>query len=137
MYSDRAMRSRFFLASITFLGLALPIQVAPLQCLDARGRVVVPAAAIREVGPGVSRPEIVEPLRLTWPEGSQPLGTIILESVIDASGRVCAVRVLKTPAKAISERAVAALRKSTFKPARLKGQTVAVRYLLAGFPHPG
>jgi len=55
---------------------------------------------------------------------------MIIETVIDVSGNVCAVRVLKTPSRVMGEAVLAALPEYKFKPARFNGQAVAVRYLL-------
>jgi hypothetical protein len=125
---------------VLLLALALPAQASkeakrlpPLQCLDAKGRVVVPAAAIRRVGHGVSRPELVKQVIPDWPRG--PYGTTILESVIDASGGVCAVRVLRAPSKAVGDATMTALREFKFRPARFKGRPVAVLYTLTVTPH--
>jgi TonB family protein len=127
---------------IFLAGLAMAIQangqakgLAPLQCLDPAGRVVVPAAAIRQIGKGVSPPEIVKQVRFAWPQGAPPSGFTILETVIDVSGNVCAARVLKTPSSILGEAALAAVREFKFRPARFNGQAVAVRYLLTVSPH--
>jgi hypothetical protein len=117
------------------LGLTFPVQ-PPLECVDAKGRIVVPASKIRQVGPGVSKPEIVYQVQPVWPEGVRTWGAIVLEAVIDSSGGVCAVRVLTTPSEEIGEAVVAALRATWFKPARSKGQAVPVRYFLTVNPHP-
>jgi outer membrane biosynthesis protein TonB len=120
---------------ILLLGLTVPVQ-PPLECVDAKGRIVIPASTIRQVGQGVSRPEIIQQIQPMWPEETRPFGITILEAVIDTSGKVCAVRILKTPSKAIGEAVVAALRASRFRPARSKGQAVPVRYFLTVTPHP-
>lgn len=132
---------RFLLPIFLLLALALPAQakdqakrLPPLQCLDAKGRVVVPAAAVRRVGHGVSRPELVKQVRPDWPRGRQRLETTILESVIDASGDVCAVRVIRAPSKVMGDAASAALREFKFKPARFKGRPVPVLYFLTITP---
>jgi TonB family protein len=120
---------------VLLLALTLPIQ-PPLECVDAKGKVTVPASSIRQVGPGVSRPEMIQRVQPVWPEGTRPFGTTILEAVIDTSGKVCAVRILRTPSKAMGEAVVAALRASRFRPARSKGQAVPVHYVLTVHPHP-
>jgi len=132
---------RFF-SFIFLVGLAMPIQangrakqLPPLQCIDSAGRVVVPAAAIRQIGKGVSRPEIVKQVRPAWPKGAPTPGITILETVIDVSGNVCAIRVLQTPSKSLGEAAMAAVREFKFRPATFNGQAVAVRYLLTVSAH--
>ncbi|HEV7510017.1 MAG TPA: TonB family protein [Thermoanaerobaculia bacterium] len=131
---------RFFIF-ILLLGLAMSQasgqakRLPPLQCLDSAGKVVVPAAAIRQVGKGVLPPEIVKQVWPAWPKGAPPYGITIIESVIDVSGNVCAVRVVKASSKAVGEAAMAAVREFKFKPAKFNGKGVAVRYLLAVSPH--
>ena len=120
---------------VLLLGLTAPVQ-PPLECVDAKSRVVVPASAIRQVGQGVSPPERIERIEPVWPEGVQQFGVIILETVIDSSGRVCAIRTLKAPSKGMGEAVAAALRATRFRPARFKGQAVPVRYILTVNPHP-
>ena len=134
-------RRRFF-GYIFIVGLVMAVQangqarqLPPLQCLDPVGRVVVPAATIRQVGKGVLPPEIVKQERPAWPKGEPTQGITILETVIDVSGNVCAVRVLKAPSKSLGEAAMAAVREFKFRPARFKGQAVAVRYLFTVSPH--
>lgn len=105
-------------------------KLPPLECVDAKGKVVLPAAKIQRVGPGVSRPEMVQRVQPVWPQGVRVLGTTILEAVIDASGAVCAVRILKAPSKDIGELVAAALRASKFSPARIKDRAVPVYYVL-------
>jgi hypothetical protein len=82
---------------------------SPLQCTDARGRIVLPASEILRVGNGVSRPEPLEKPqgRLNWPPGTPP-GIAIFEVVIDRKGGVCAVRFIKTPSSTLSEALAAA-----------------------------
>jgi TonB family protein len=132
---------RFFIY-IFLVGLAMPVQASgqakqlpPLQCLDSAGRVVIPAAAIRQIGKGVSPPEIVKQIRPAWPKGAPTYGNTILETVIDVSGNVCAVRVLKTPSKGLGEAAMSAVREFKFRPARFNGQAVVVRYLFTVSAH--
>jgi hypothetical protein len=120
---------------LLLLGLTAPVQ-APLECIDAKGRTVVPAAKIRQVGQGVSRPEVIQRFQPVWPEGVQRLGAIIVESVIDTSGSICATRILRTPSKEMGEAVVTALRATRFRPARMKGQAVPVRYILTVNLHP-
>lgn len=120
---------------VLLLGLAAPVQ-PPLECIDAKGRVVVPSSAIRQVGQGVSRPEVIQRIQPVWPKGVRQWGAIIVEAVIDTSGRVCATRILGTPSKEMSEAVVTALRETRFRPARSKGQAVPVRYVLTVNPHP-
>lgn len=120
---------------ILLLGSAFPVQ-PPLECVDAKGKVVVPASEIRQVDQSVSRPEMIQKVRPEWPKGVRRLGTIIAEAVIDSSGRVCAVRILRAPSKELGEAVVAALRATRFRPARSKGKAVPVHYFVTLHPHP-
>ena len=126
-----------FSSLFCFLKAGVAQNLPALECLDQNGRITVPASKIMRVGQGVSRPEILGWIRPEWPKDVPPFGTTILESVIDATGRVCAARVLKTPSKAVGEAAIAALRKSKFKPAKMNGKTVPVLYIITVTPHPG
>ena len=120
---------------ILLLGLTFPAQ-PPLECVDSKGKVVVPASKIRQVGPEVSRPEVTQRIQPVWPKDVRQLGTIIVESVIDTSGRICAVRILRAPSKELGEAVGAALRATRFRPARSKGQAVPVHYVLTVNTHP-
>lgn len=104
--------------------------------MDAKGKVIVPASAIRRVGPEVSRPERIAPVQPVWPKEVRLLGVSILETVIDETGSVCAVRVLKAPSEDMGEAVAASLRASRFEPARFRGRAVAVRYVFTVYPHP-
>lgn len=124
---------------VSLLGL-LPVhpkaeaqQPPPLECRDPKGRVTVPAATIRQVGHGVSQPEAIRRVRPAWPKSARPSGPTILEAVIDASGGICAVRVLKASSSDVGEAAVAALREFKYKPARFKGKAVPVRLTVVVF----
>jgi hypothetical protein len=128
--------------SILLLGLAASVQAGegarklpPLQCRNRKGEIVVPTARIRKVGHGVSRPELLTSIRPAWPESLRVAGTTVLEAIIDSSGRVCAVRVLKTPSPEIGKAFESALREARFKPARLDGKPVPVWYSLTVYPH--
>ena len=125
-----------FLSLFCFLKAGAAQKLPALECLDQSGRITVAASKIMRVGQGVSRPEILDLVRPEWPK-NVPFGTTILESVIDATGRVCAARVRKTPSKAVGEAAIAALRKSRFKPAKMNGKAVPVLYIITITPHPG
>ena len=125
-----------FLSLFCFLKTGAAQKLPALECLDQNRRITVPAAKIMRVGQGVSRPELLDLIRPEWPKGVLPFGTTILESVIDPTGHACAARVLKTPSKAVGEAAIAALRKSKFKPAKMNGRAVPVLYIITITPHP-
>ncbi|HEX7138256.1 MAG TPA: energy transducer TonB [Vicinamibacterales bacterium] len=57
-------------------------------------------------------------------------GIVIVEVIIDKSGRVVAARILKALPFGLSEAAVEAVKKWRFKPATREGEPVAVRYNL-------
>ena len=141
MRCEGELRLLRVVVSILFLGLAVPVQAGkgarklpPLQCLNERGEIVVPAAKVKKVGHRVSRPELLTSIRPVWPEGSRVFGTTVLEAIIDSSGRVCAVRALKAPSPEIGKAVEAALREAQFKPARLDGKPVPVWYFFTIYP---
>jgi protein TonB len=57
-------------------------------------------------------------------------GTVILEAIIDKSGRVSNVRILKGLPMGLDAEAVSAVQDWTFEPARLDGKQVSVYYTL-------
>ena len=113
-----------------------PASLPALECRDAKGTVTVPASAIRKTSKSVSKPELVSRVDPVWPEGRHRLGVVVLESVIDSRGRVCAVRVLKAPEAQIGAAAAEALEKWRFRPALEHGRAVAVRFYFTMNLHP-
>jgi TonB family protein len=87
-----------------------------------------------QVGGNVTRPEIRTHIRPEITAESRRhggfSGTVILESVIDAEGKVTRVRVLKGQPMGLSESAVAAVKQWTFSPATLDGKPVKAFYVL-------
>jgi TonB family protein len=86
------------------------------------------------VGAKITRPE---PRTQTQPEITAEAslhhgfsGTVILEAIIDAEGKVGKVRVLKGQPLGLNESAVKAAKAWTFKPATLDGKPVKVYYVL-------
>jgi protein TonB len=57
-------------------------------------------------------------------------GTVIVEAIIDKSGAVTAVRVLKPLPMGLDNAAAEAVKKWRFKPATLNGRPVAVYFVL-------
>ncbi len=57
-------------------------------------------------------------------------GTVILETIIDAEGKVGKIRVLRGQPMGLSESAVKAVKTWTFKPATLDGKPVKVYYVI-------
>jgi TonB family protein len=81
---------------------------------------------------------ITEPKRIGGPNPEYPeamrkegiSGMVVLEAVIDASGRVRALEVLKSADPEFSDSAMTAVEQWTFEPAQFEGQAVSVRYNL-------
>jgi periplasmic protein TonB len=66
-----------------------------------------------------------------WPQGRVRLRSVILiESIIDRRGRVCATRLLKGRGP-LAESALSALKQWKFEPARQNGRPVPVYFYLA------
>jgi TonB family protein len=87
-----------------------------------------------QVGGNVTRPEIREHVRpeITGEARSHQgfSGTVILETVIDAEGKVTRLRVLKGQPMGLTESAVDAVKQWTFSPGTLDGKPVKVFYVL-------
>jgi TonB family protein len=86
------------------------------------------------VGGKVSRPEIRHQVK---PEPNAEArhhrgfsGTVILETIIDKTGKVTNVRVLRGQPMGLNESAMDAVKQWTFKPATLDGKPVRVFYVL-------
>jgi len=82
--------------------------------------------------------EISHPVKISAPPPQYPedcraekvMGLVVLDTVIDATGRVVDVSVEESPDNRLSEAAMDAIRTWVFEPATLEGQPVAVRYVL-------
>lgn len=115
-----------------------PAGLPPVECVDAKsGAMVVPDAEIVSVGRLDEPPVVIERVAPEWPPGRHRLGVVVIESVIDRSGAVCAVRVLKAPEPELGAAAAAALRRWRFSPGKVAGRPVAVRHLFTVNLHPG
>jgi TonB family protein len=87
-----------------------------------------------QLGGKVKRPEIRHQTKPEVPPGtilSPGAGNrVIIETIIDAQGRVRSTRVLKGQPQKLTESAVQAVREWTFSPATLDGTPVPVCYIL-------
>lgn len=101
---------------------------------NARVRKLDPDAPM-QVGGKVGRPEILHQTKPVMPtEAIQHPGglrTVIVQTVIDAQGRVRSLKVLKEEPYGLTESAVNAVRAWTFKPSTLDGEPVPVCYVLS------
>ncbi len=82
------------------------------------------------VGGGVQRPELLRRVDPVFQGKLRIEGIGILELVINEKGRVCTVRVLRGLSPSIDGAMVDAARQWTFRPARLRGKSVAVAYVI-------
>ncbi len=92
-----------------------------------------PADGPLRVGGGVSRPEFIShssPLYTDLARAAGLTGMVIVESVIDESGSVTNVKVLKGLPLGLSRAAVKSISTWKFKPAYYEGQPVKVYYVL-------
>jgi TonB family protein len=102
----------------------------PLQCLDERGRPFLDAFRPVRISGSLTRPRLVHRDWPAWPEGPQSIqGVILIESIIDRHGRVCAAR-LRKGSGPLAKSALAAMKQWKFEPARINGRPVAVYYTL-------
>jgi TonB family protein len=88
---------------------------------------------IFRVKDGVTPPLKIAGAPPTYPEDCRQekvMGVVIAEAVIEASGRVVDVTILRSPDNRLSEAALDAIRDWVFEPATLEGEPVAVRYAL-------
>lgn len=79
--------------------------------------------------PGVIPPVLVSRIEPTYPEAARKLhleGIVVLQAVIDISGRVDDLRVVKSAGELLDAAAIAAVEKWMYKPATLNGRTVKV-----------
>lgn len=85
------------------------------------------------VGGDVKAPIVVSRVDPVYPEEAKKArisGIVILEALIDASGRVTQTKVLKSLPSGLDAAAEHAVRQWTFRPGTLNGQPVAVWFLL-------
>ena len=94
------------------------------------------------VGPGIGPMQIsgnvLAPKRVFSPDPHYPeearharvQGVVILQTIIDRTGKVTNVKVLKGLPSGLTEAAVDAVSKWRFEPATLEGKPVAVYYLV-------
>ena len=86
-----------------------------------------------QIGGDIKAPERIFAADPTYPEEARQgrvQGVVILQTIIDTSGEVTNVRVLKGLPSGLTEAAVEAVRQWRFRPATLKGKPVAVYYLV-------
>ena len=71
--------------------------------------------------------------RLVYPEAAKEAGVqgrVIVQFVIDEEGRVVDPVAVRSPSEAFSEAALAAVRQARFRPGRMRGEPVKVRFSL-------
>lgn len=99
----------------------------PLQCLDSRGR-PSPDRPVR-LDSTMKRPELIHKVNPKFSEEPRILGTILIESIVDRQGRVCAAR-LRRGSGPVAKAYFEAVKQWKFKPAMRNGKPVAVSYWL-------
>ncbi len=72
-------------------------------------------------------PVVIAEAQLTYPQGMQLEGTVVLSVLIDAQGRVRAARIIEGLARAMDAEALRAIKKYRFSPAKIEDTPVAVR----------
>ena len=90
-------------------------------------------AAPLRVGEKVQKPQILEhapPLYTPEARQARLQGTVILQAVVGAGGRVEGIEVLKGLPMGLDEKAIDAVKQWTFQPATLDGAPVPVCYVL-------
>jgi len=110
---------------------AAPRSSPPLQCLDERGRPFPDASQPVRISGSLTRPRVVHREWPALPEGPQRFrGVILIESIIDQHGRVCAARLLKGSGP-LAESSLRALKRWRFEPARIKGRPFPFYFTVA------
>jgi len=85
------------------------------------------------VGGDVSRPVRISGVEPRYPEAARAArieGTVILSCVVDRSGRVGEIEVLRGAALGLTEAAVEAVRTWVYRPGELNGKPVDVRFVV-------
>lgn len=125
------MKGSLLLAT-TILLLACPawaaqVEPPPLRCLDSHGR-PSPDRPVR-LDSTIKRPELIHRVTPELSEEPHPLGVILIETIIDRQGRVCAAR-LRKGSGPVAEAFLKAIKQWKFTPAMRKGEPVMVSYYL-------
>ncbi len=134
--------SYVLLAALTIASLAEPSDTTPkvlppFQCLDRSGVVLPDAAAPYKVGGDVQAPQVVQRVAPDFSHlGKSAIGAVIIETIIDRQGKVCAARIIKSPSVPYGEANLGAVLQWRFKPAMLNGAPVPVYFVLTSMPHP-
>lgn len=92
-------------------------------------RPIEPGAQAPEVDPGFKPPVLISKVEPAYSEEARKAkyqGTVLLSVVIDASGKVSEIRVVRSLGLGLDEKAVEAVRKWRFKPGSKDGQPVDV-----------
>lgn len=122
----RALRCCLMTAALLLILLGVGVPVRSQEAPAAAGPPY-------RVGGDVTRPELISNVRPVYTElarRARVTGIVILEATIDEQGTVADVRVLKGLPMGLDRSAVEAVQQWKFKPATLKGQPVAVYYVL-------
>ncbi len=115
------------------------VDVSDLDFPEVGDSVVVPQGpAGLGIGPMQISGNVLAPKRIYSPDPHYPeearharvQGVVILQTIIDTSGNVTDVKVLKGLPSGLTEAAVEAVSKWRFEPATLEGKPVAVYYLV-------
>lgn len=103
---------------------AVPRSLPPLQCLDESGRPFPDVYQPPPTGDIVTGARVLHREWPSWQEGPVRFpGVIVIETIVDRRGRVCAARLLKGSGP-LAEAALAALKRWRFEPARINGRPV-------------
>lgn len=92
-----------------------------------------PSVSVYQIAGNVRPPEKIHSPDPVYPEEARMAriqGAVILQTIIDARGKVTDIRVLKGLPSGLTEAAVAAVSQWRFRPATLEGEPVAVHYLV-------
>lgn len=124
------------------LALVLAVALASVSC--ARQKPSRPAwfgacgeLDVAELGEADIVPQLVERVAPKI-EARPALGVVLLEVILDSSGRVCDARVVKPLEPQLDKAALEAVSQWKFSPARRKGKAVAARYFASvQYKRPG
>ena len=84
---------------------------------------------VHKVGGDVKEPVLVNRVQPAYPEEARKngvQGNVILSAVVDEKGAVSKVEAVESPDPSLTQAAIEAVRKWTYKPATLKGKPVKV-----------